>query len=232
MFNNLRGILMRRTIINSALTLGAFTVTFGVGVVLVRGSSGDTSELSRLAAPSTSTAPSSDGLGIYDTDNTGPVPRDLSPEELAEEPPTDTPDEATGEIVTIPVAPSIPGLPVVVPRPPADPTATFPTTNPLRVEGMTDTYYLAANDAQASIYGLPPGSVRTWGIGLTASANPDDDHQRILAGLKASGFIVINDEMAGNTDGTTGRITGDYKSWTFTFIVLNRQSASISLLDW
>ena len=223
---------MRRIIINSALTVGAFTVTFGVGVMLSRGSSGDIPGIARPATPNASSIPANAGPGIYSTDVTAPVPRDLSPEELDEQPATGAPDKT---VVAIPATTGVevgPVVPVVVPRPPADPTALFPTTNPLRVEGMTDTYYLAANDAQASIYGLPSGSVRTWGIDLTASANPDADHQRILAGLKASGFVVINDEMAGNTNGTTGRITGDYKSWTFTFIVLNRQSASISLLNW
>jgi hypothetical protein len=223
---------MRRTIINSALTVGAFTMTFGVGVMLSKGSGGDIPELARPATPNTSTVPSSAGPDIYGADNTGSIPSDLSPEEIAEQPGSGAPDKAADAIPATTGVVVEPVVPVVVPRPPADPTATFPTTNPLRVEGMTDTYYLAANDAQASVYGLPPGSVRTWGIGLTASANPDADHQRILAGLKASGFVVINDEMAGNTNGTTGRITGDYKSWTFTFIVLNRQSASISLLDW
>ena len=120
----------------------------------------------------------------------------------------------------------------VVPRPERTPDAGFPTTNPLRIDGATDAYYIAANDPQASIYGLPPGSVRTWGMDLTPGDDPVADHTRIVAGLKASGFAVINDEMIGNPGGTTGRITGDYKGWTFAFVVLNRQSATLSLLDW
>lgn len=225
---------MRRTIIRSTITLAAFAATFGVGVLALQ-SDGSYGDAATPPAGTTGTAagpavlpepanPAADGLPAE-------APRDLEPgEDDAPDATADPADNAEpgAPVTTLPVELTTP----VVPRPERTPDAVFPTVNPLRVDGATDTYYIAANDPQASIYGLPPGSVRTWGMDLTASSDPAADHARIVAGLEASGFAVVNDEMADNPGGTTGRITGDYKGWTFAFVVLNRQSATLSLLDW
>jgi hypothetical protein len=112
------------------------------------------------------------------------------------------------------------------------PGTAFPTANPLRIDGAVDTFYMASNDLQASVWGLSPGGVRTWGLTMVPSANPVVDYERIVAGLKASGFVIMTDHMVWNPDATVGEFVGRYKGWTFVFTVIQRKSASISLLNW
>jgi hypothetical protein len=226
---------MKRTITRSLIALATFAATFAAGFVFL-GSDARQGAVVSSPAPGTPAPVVGGNPLLADL----PVPSDLGPDEQdettseatpgddsASEPdPGSLPDVITAP-TTIPLAPA-PSVPTA--RTP--PGTAFPTTNPLRIDGAVDSYYTAANDLQASLYGLPPGSIRTWGMDLDPSDDPVADHARIVASLKASGFVIVNDEMVWDPDGTVGRITGDYKGWTFEFTVLNRRSASISLLNW
>ena len=117
-------------------------------------------------------------------------------------------------------------------RPPRPTDPGFPVTSPLRIEGASATWYMESNEFQASLYGLNPGDVRSWGMDFVASDDAKADYLRIAAGIRDSGFTIVSDEMRGNPDGTAGRFAGKYKNWTFGVTIINRRHITFSLLNW
>jgi hypothetical protein len=111
-------------------------------------------------------------------------------------------------------------------------TKAFPTTIPVTIDGATVTRYLPSNDIQAGMLGLEPGSVRSWTLTFTTTADQAADHQRMRSGLSAAGMRVVSDDLQYFLDSGSGQIVGNWQGHGFILNVVNWTNLTFSLVNW
>jgi hypothetical protein len=114
----------------------------------------------------------------------------------------------------------------------ARPVPNFPESNPVRIEGAVDTGDLPIDIVFEALWGLPPGSVRTWTMRYSRTGDVATDYRTIINGIRSSGVTIKSNQLKYATKDTfLSDVNGRYKGWYFSIDILDWREFTVRLAD-